>query len=96
MAISRLKSGGWPRISAPCPSPTTRTLLRNLRLQPDHLLPGIRGDVVEAVLVVHVEDQHRGAVVLDQARQEDARQEGFARAGRAEDPRRALHEAAPG
>ena len=67
-----------------------------LGLQPGHAQAGIGGGVVVAVLVVHVEDQHRGAVVVHQPGQHDAGQEGFAGAGRAEDARPSAGRTCPG
>jgi hypothetical protein len=41
---------------------------------------------------VHVKDQRRGVVGMDQPCQDDTRQKGLARAGGSKNARRALHE----
>ena len=69
----------------PAPNPTTRRRLANLVFSPVDAQPGIRGGVVIAVFVVHIEDQNRGLTVVHQPGQHDAGQEGFAGAGGAED-----------
>ena len=63
-----------------------------LGAQADHALVGIRGGIVVTVFVVHIQHQHRGAAMVDQAGQDDAGEEGFAGACGAENPGRALHE----
>ncbi len=61
-------------------------------LQAGDGLLGVGGHVIEAVLVVHIQHQDGGLVVVHQPGQDEARQEGLARAGGAEDARRALDE----
>src|SRR3972149_9813323 len=48
------------------------------------MLAGIGGGVVKSILVVHIVDQHRGAVEMDQAGQHQAGEEGLASASGAE------------